>query len=55
MYQVLLDEYRDHRIKKSFSKDDLFNLLSRYAKGVFSGTDVEVFEHENELIAMLEA
>ena len=55
MYQTLIDEYREYRLKKSFTRDALFDLITRYATGVTNGTEIEVTESENELIAMLEA
>jgi hypothetical protein len=55
IYQPLLDEYTEYRIKKSFNKDELINLLSRYARASITGAEIDIHEHELELIALLEA
>jgi len=50
IYGELLAEYKDYRMKKDFSKCELYDLLGRYVVAFESGDPVEADDREIELI-----
>ena len=53
-YDKYLAEYKYYRIVKSFSKQDLIELLTKYVAGTINGSEIEITENENELITTIE-